>query len=196
MIGYDTTYYWSVWASDVGGSGETVEEFYSFTHEPGELCANREQPRSRRWGHRRALNPVLSVDVADVDGDPLDITFRTDASGTWQDITTYSGVGDGTYTASPTNMGDYATTYNWRVEVDDGMDPVSIDYSFTTRAEPGTWWNGDWPYRKQITIDHNLVDEDLTGFAGIDRHHRCQTWPCTRRATGTTSSSPTTPVSS
>ncbi len=26
------------------------------------------------------------------------------------------------------------------------------------------WWNHEWQYRKEITIDHNMVDEDLTNF--------------------------------
>ncbi|UCF50422.1 MAG: hypothetical protein JSU91_02770 [Thermoplasmatales archaeon] len=26
------------------------------------------------------------------------------------------------------------------------------------------WWNHEWQYRKEITIDHNMVDENLTNF--------------------------------
>ena len=28
--------------------------------------------------------------------------------------------------------------------------------------EPDEWWNNDWLYRKEITIDHTKIDEDHT----------------------------------
>ena len=28
----------------------------------------------------------------------------------------------------------------------------------------GSWWNNDWHYSKKITIDHNMVDDDLVNF--------------------------------
>ena len=31
------------------------------------------------------------------------------------------------------------------------------------KADPA-WWNNNWLYRKPITIDHTLVEEDLTDF--------------------------------
>ena len=29
----------------------------------------------------------------------------------------------------------------------------------------GTWWNHNWQFRKQITVDHTRVADDLTNFA-------------------------------
>jgi len=70
-------------------------------------------------------NPTLSIDVTDFEGDNMDITFETDASGSWQVIQTYTGVGDGTYTANPTNMDQTDTIYNWRINVtDDGSNEL------------------------------------------------------------------------
>ena len=164
MAGYDTTYYWSVSATDPGGSGETVEEIYQFTTRLENYLPSLSNPFPEDGATFVPLNPILSIDTSDFDGDLLDIVFKTDASGTWQDIATYTGVGDGTYTATTVSMAEYATTYNWRVEVDDGSGVADVTYSLTTVPEPGSWWDAAWLYRKEITIDHNGVDEDLCGF--------------------------------
>jgi hypothetical protein len=37
--------------------------------------------------------------------------------------------------------------------------PLSVKPVFGT-----AWWNNDWAYRKQVTIDHTKVVQDLTGF--------------------------------
>ena len=164
MDQYDTTYTWSVRATDPTGSGETTEEIYTFTTRPENYLPSISNPDPPDGATDIPLNPTLSIDVSDLDGHPLDIVFETDASGTWQTIATYTGVGDGTYTATPASMGQYATTYNWRVQVDDGYGPVIETYHLTTYAAPGTWWDEAWFYRKQIVVDSDLVDEDLNDF--------------------------------
>jgi hypothetical protein len=61
-------------------------------------------------------------------------------------------------------MDAYDTTYAWRVSADDGYGPVTEAYNLTTLLPPGTWWNEAWPYRKQIVLDADRVDENLTDF--------------------------------
>ena len=102
MNQYDTTYSWSVSATDPAGSGETVEEFYQFTTKLENYTPIISNASPTDGLLNIPINPTLSVDVSDADGDPLDIVFRTNASGTWEDIDAYSGVGNGTYTATPT----------------------------------------------------------------------------------------------
>ena len=164
MGDYDTIYSWRVSVVDPLGSNETVVETYQFTTRPENYAPTIGSETPGDGATHVPLNPELSVDVSDLDGDDMDITFETDASGPWQTITSYTGVGNGVYNATPTNMDQYATPYNWRVTVDDGHTPVVANYSFTTLNEPGSWWDPNWGYRKKITIDHTLVDEDLTNF--------------------------------
>ena len=165
MDQYDTTYTWSVRVTDAAGSGETLEEIYTFTTRQENYVPSLSNPDPPDGATHVSLNPTLSIDVSDLDGHLMDVVFETDASGAWQTIATYTGVGDGTYTATPTDMDQYATTYNWRVGVDDGYGPVVETYHLTTYAAPGAWWDEAWFYRKQIVVDADQVDEDLADFA-------------------------------
>ena len=45
-------------------------------------------------------NPILSVDVTNYQDELMDITFRTNTSGSWQDITSYHCINNGIYTAN------------------------------------------------------------------------------------------------
>ncbi len=78
-----------------------------------------------------SLDPQLSVDVSDPDGDTLDVTFY-DASDN-SIIDTASGVSSGG-TATGTWFGlNEGTTYEWYVIVDDGGDTTqSTTWNFTT----------------------------------------------------------------
>ncbi len=88
----------------------------------------------------QVLNPTLSVSVADYQEDLMDITFSTDASGSWALIPGgfHGGVGNGVYTATSTIMNQYGTEYHWRVTVDDGTHEAEKTYSFTTLSNPPT----------------------------------------------------------
>jgi len=111
------------------------------------------------------INPTLRVNVIDYHYDLMDITISTDASGSWVDVATFTGVGNGWYEFTPTNMDQESTTYNWRVTaVDPDADNLTITktYSFTTFTPPP--FKPGWLYRKTIKIDHTLVEEDVTDF--------------------------------
>ncbi len=99
----------------------------------------------------------------------MDVTFRTNAStGIWHDIGGYYNVpGDNTYTVVPTDMNSVNTRYWWSVNAKDTVSGKSTNktFSFTTIYVPlAPWWNSSWTHRKQITIDHTLVQAGLTNF--------------------------------
>jgi len=95
----------------------------------------------------------------------MNITFRTNASGSWQNIGNNESIYNGTYSQTPSNMDSYETTYFWSVNVSDGILWTNATYYFTTSSEPVPWWDEDWQYSKKITIDHTKVDDDLiSGF--------------------------------
>jgi len=112
----------------------------------------------------QSLNPTLSITVNDAQEDMMNITFRTNASGSWQNIGNNESIYNGTYSQTPSNMDSYETTYFWSVNASDGILWTNATYYFTTSSEPVPWWDEDWQYSKKITIDHTKVDDDLTNF--------------------------------
>ncbi|MCJ7570893.1 MAG: hypothetical protein MUO82_03320, partial [Candidatus Thermoplasmatota archaeon] len=79
---------------------------------------------------------VLYINVNDAGGHLMNITFRTNESGTWWNADTNSSVGNGTYYCLNTSWIDsYSTKYWWSVNTNDGDGGWDNDtYYFTTRA--------------------------------------------------------------
>jgi len=86
------------------------------------------------------LNPTLSIHATDFQGNLMDIVIRTNASGTWEDIASYTNVGNGMYTATPSEMDDGGTTYYWSVNATNTVTGkwTSKTYSFTTYSNAPT----------------------------------------------------------
>lgn len=75
-----------------------------------------------------------------------------------------TGVGDGMYTVDINNLA-HLQEYIWYVNVTDGVNWKHKVFSFQT--EPIMVFNPfdeGWQYRKEITIDHTLVEGDLNNF--------------------------------
>jgi len=86
------------------------------------------------------LNPVLSVDVLDDDGDLFNVTFMTNASGSWEVIGWNASVPllNGSYSCVSSVFGSYGTVYWWCVNASDlGGLWVNSSYSFTTVSVGG-----------------------------------------------------------
>lgn len=85
----------------------------------------------------------LNITVADGDGDHMNVTFGTNASGTWKIAQVNSSVADGTYRCINTTwLTQYSTRYYWRVNTSDGHGGwANNTYSFTTEAAPPGWTN-------------------------------------------------------
>jgi hypothetical protein len=153
----NTEYSWHVVVND---EYDSVEKTFSFTTE--------------------MIAPVVS-DPFPVDGDgwvPVDISelsFRLkDFQGDLMDYTVETspnvgsgsgnGVGDGVYSVDVDGL-DYTTVYSWFVNVTDGEHWTRESYSFKTQPimvfDP---FDIGWLYRKKVTIDHDLVDGDLSDF--------------------------------
>jgi hypothetical protein len=80
------------------------------------------------------LNPRLTITVSNSAGTPMDISFRTNATGTWTTIGTNNSVTNGTYSQSPSTMSSYSTTYWWSVNATNGATWTNHTYHFTTGA--------------------------------------------------------------
>lgn len=78
-------------------------------------------------------NPELSAYCYDYQGDNMNITFRTNASGTWEDLITYTNVSEGRYSATPQHMDEIDTMYWWSINISDNLGHSrNILYYFTT----------------------------------------------------------------
>ena len=64
-------------------------------------------------------------------GYTMNITFSTNASGQWQEIRSFTNVGDGRYAVRPRNMTERNNkTYYWKVNVTDGTTTETKTYQF------------------------------------------------------------------
>jgi hypothetical protein len=82
------------------------------------------------------LNPSLSITVSQAKGQLMNITFRTNATGSWETIGTNATVSNGTYRQQPSTMNSYSTTYYWSVHCNVGNLWTNKTYHFTTQAPP------------------------------------------------------------
>jgi len=78
------------------------------------------------------LNPPLRISVNDTNQDALNVTFRTNASGSWTTIGTNTSVTNGSYQQIPSTMNYPGVSYYWSVNVTDGLLWMNATYHFTT----------------------------------------------------------------
>jgi len=96
---------------------------------------------------------TLAITVSDPNGDSMDITFRTNESGTWKDADTNSSVSNGTYYCINTTWINPQTKYWWSVNTTDNNDGWDNDtYIFTT----GENWS-EWSKSRQFNISNPIV---------------------------------------
>lgn len=105
-------------------------------------------------------NPRLSVNVNDVDNDPLTVIFKSNANGTWQTLGMYQG-GNKIYYQDGSNMDVKNKKYYWSVSVFDGTIWVNNTYSFIAQA-----FILKWAYKLNAgaTIGPSAADVDNDGI--------------------------------
>lgn len=135
--GYNTTYYWKVSANDIH---DNVSASYYF--ETGGIIISNEKPSNESTGI--SLVPWLNITVGHMDDDngvDMNVTFRTNVTGSWSDINTNSSVGNGTYRQTNDSMNEEGTKYWWSVNVSDGH---------------GTWSNNTFSYTTIIKVTETV----------------------------------------
>jgi hypothetical protein len=152
-----TNYSWYIQLTD---GKDTVNKICSFKTEPTTPILSNPLPPD---GERDV--PVdlsqLRFTLKDYQGDTMDYTVQTSPNiGSAQG----TDVHDGTYTVPVSGM-TYGATYRWYVNVTDGVHWTRKIFAFET-GYPAQFnpFDYGWQYRKQITIDHTKVLEDLTNF--------------------------------
>jgi len=126
---YETCYTW--WVNVTDGIYWT-NGTYCFTTEKTAPIISDENPIDGAVDV--VLNPVLSIDVVDYQGDSMNVVFQSNASGIWNNIGSNNSVTNGTYSQTTHNMTDYNHTYWWCVNVSDSSGHWTNEtFSFTTK---------------------------------------------------------------
>jgi len=153
----NTEYTWHI---EVNDGYNTVERDFTFTTEKEiPIISNPNPEDGDTWVSTDITQ--LSFRLDDFQGDLMDYTVITDPF-----IGSGSGnnVGNGVYTVDVSGL-DYTTEYTWTVTVTDGAHSNEKIYIFKT--QPVMVFNPfdeGWQYRKKITIDHDLITDDLVDF--------------------------------
>jgi hypothetical protein len=152
-----TTYTWHISLTD---GKETVEKTLTFTTEPVAPVISNLVPADDERDVPMNL-PQLQFALKDYQGDAMEYTVETSP-----DIGSVheTGVHDGTYTVPISGM-VYGALYRWYVNATDGTHWTRKAFIFET-GYPSQYdpFEFGWQYRKQITIDHLNVEEDLLNF--------------------------------
>jgi len=83
------------------------------------------------------LNPSLNITINDPEGNTMNQSFWTNASGTWDDIGFHNNTGNASVENTTTSFPAYNTKYWWASHINDGQGNWDNDtYYFTTKTNP------------------------------------------------------------
>jgi len=181
--------YWSSGASGnfdnpLGGETSTTWRYYlyaSYTPIGGNVAPT--MSNHKIWGSDTStekslnatyvqLNPTcFNVTVNDTDADNMNVTIRTNASGSWSDVnTTASGITNSTYTGHNTSWIDsYAKKYWVSFNVSDDEDWTNETYWFVTTPynNNSDYWNDSFENSVNYVLEENNIDFDINGYANF-----------------------------
>jgi len=162
ITNYSKEYFWSVNCSD---GNNWTNESYSFTTRPENYPPIISNPVPKNGAKNVDVGDViLGISVSDKDNNSMDITFKTNASGTWSNIGTNVSQHNGTYYQTY-YFSKPIHKYYWSVNCTDGKSWINDTFYFTTeRINVMNPFSSGWEFRKKIEINHNKVDCNLTNF--------------------------------
>ena len=103
---------------------------------PSSPVLRAEQPQNGTVN--QTFNPQLSITATSFQNRPMNITFGTNATGSWKNLGSFNNRPNGVYSVSTTVMNVPGTTYVWNVSCSDGVTVTNNIYSFTTYSNPPT----------------------------------------------------------
>jgi hypothetical protein len=148
------------WHSEVSDGKDTTMNTFTFTTEPAAPVVSNPVPYNGEKYVPFDLSQLV-FHLKDFQGELMDYTVVTcpnigSGSG--------SGIGNGVYTVDVSGL-EYNTEYTWFLNVTDGTYWTRETFIFRTEHKMiFNPFNEGWQFRKEITIDHSLVEEDLESF--------------------------------
>ncbi|MFX1572522.1 MAG: C25 family cysteine peptidase [Promethearchaeota archaeon] len=159
----DTTYSWYV----IVGDGQVIRQSSTWSFTTGNTAPNAPiNPTPSDGATSVSINPTLSVDVSDPDGDIMDVSFYDASDDSLIGIAT--GVPSGSKASVLWSDLSEGTTYSWYAVASDGSaSTTSSTWSFTAFLDNPTW---DQPPTNQIieygnSLNYDLNASDLSGIA-------------------------------
>jgi len=108
------------------------------------------------------IAPVLNITVSDLDGDNMNITWRSNSSGSWVAFGTNNSVGNGTYHQTMSNASVNGMWWYWKVNVTDGTNSVeSSVFSFYTGYESKIKNTGSTNISGYVFMQVQYYDEEI-----------------------------------
>jgi hypothetical protein len=171
-------YHYSIWCKDINGNTNSSSVYIFYVGNAPPSISN-EIPMNN--AENIALNPMLQADISDVAGDSVNWKIRTNASGTWVDVTSGTlSTGNGTISGISTSMHSYETVYYWSVNVSDLVGWTNETYQFTTISDRPIISN-ELPADGTTNVEINpTLQASITDFQGDEVN-----WSIMTNATGT-----------
>jgi hypothetical protein len=148
------------WHIQVTDGKDAIEKTMTFTTEA--IAPNISNPIPADGERDVPMDiPHLQFTLKDYQGDAMEYTVQTSPNiGSDHKV----GVHDGTYTVPVSGL-TYGAAYRWFLNVTDGTHWTRKVFSFET-GYPSQFdpFEFGWQYRKQITIDHTQITDDLDNF--------------------------------
>ena len=103
----------------------------------GNIAPNVSSPYPSDGSDGISIAPVLNITVSDVVGGPMNISWLSNSSGSWQVFGTNTSVANGTYHQTLSNASENGQWWYWKVNIsdEDGGFSVSDVFSFYTGVQ-------------------------------------------------------------
>jgi hypothetical protein len=117
----------------------------------------------------------LSITVTSPVGNTMNITFSTNASGSWQTVGTRHNVGNGTYSNMTTCFVDYNKKYWWNVSTMDNTSLYDNDTYYFTTNTIHTKINILVPYNQSFNDPLTLTCNGTSDLSNVSLYYRYST---------------------
>ena len=148
---YNTLYDWRVTVYD---GTDNITYDYSFTTYPNNPVISIYSPVTGAVDIVK--NTTVSITIFDYQGDIMNVTWRSNSSGSWVDFGYNNSVTNGTYIQRFINVTEPSTLYYWSVNISGSW--TNMTYSFTTKANVDPVISDPIPRDNKVRVSIYLVN--------------------------------------
>jgi len=142
------------------GDSVSLDNYYgsapdigAFEYEPtGNIAPTNSNPSPSNGVTGQSLNPNVQITVNDANGDTINQTFRTNATGSWVSVGWNNNTGNATVSNSTTVFTEWGTKYWWSSNLSDGVNWKNNTYYFTTDTNSSALLSNEAPSNGSINI--------------------------------------------
>jgi len=158
---FGTIYYYQAWSWD------NVDSIWSVTNASDNTYTINIIPEvynetPENASANQIINPLLSITISDLDNDPMNITFWTNATGTWNIIGYNYSSSNGAYQQNTSCFNNYLTLYWWSANCTDGQVWDNKTYRFTTKANQEPVVSDESPLNAYTVVSQSISALTIT----------------------------------